>query len=152
PLIIGAIALTVVCVILIVIVIILGTQPEHQVVSQPTPTEHKPPPPRPAPKPAAGATPTAAAAATRRTQPRPETRPLLVNYEPAAVNLEVGVPGKVTIKVDRQGYQGPISLRWSGPKEVRVSPAGPLTLQPGEPDPVLTLRVLAEPSADDLAL
>ena len=29
------------------------------------------------------------------------------------------------VEIDRRSYQGPVSLRWSGPKELRVSPAGP---------------------------
>src|SRR5262249_8808675 len=69
--------------------------------------------------------------------------------QPGSVALAVGEKREVTIKIDRHGYQEPVTVRWSGPKEVRVSPAGPLTLKPGDPDPVLTVRLMAEPSGED---
>src|SRR5262249_2669896 len=46
----------------------------------------------------------------------------------------------------------PVHLRWTGPPELRVTPAGPLTVPPGEPDPVLTLRLMAEPAGADAKL
>ena len=32
----------------------------------------------------------------------------------------------MTVRIQREDYHGPILLRWDGPKDIRISPAGPL--------------------------
>jgi serine/threonine protein kinase len=78
-------------------------------------------------------------------------RPLVVRLQPEAVNLTVGEAREVTLDVQWNGYQGPLAVRWDGPPDLRVAPAGPLTLRPGEPAPKLALRLMNEPGVGDKA-
>jgi hypothetical protein len=78
--------------------------------------------------------------------------PLAVRVRPGAVSLTVGEVREVALDVQWNGYQGPLAVRLDGPPELRVSPAGPLTLRPGEPVPKLTLRLMGEPGGTAPAL
>lgn len=82
----------------------------------------------------------------------PPARPeFVIHPPPQAVPLLVGEPQNVSVNVERKGgYQGPVELRWQGSKELRVTPAGPVTLQPGQSKLDLTLQINNEPSAADL--
>ena len=71
-----------------------------------------------------------------------------VKFQPETVTLEIGKPTQVTLKVTRTDYQGPIKLKLKSPPDLHVTPAGPLTVNPGQPDPMLTLRVMAAPKND----
>jgi serine/threonine protein kinase len=159
PVILGGAAVAVACAALVVAAIIMKPRGEPAVADSansapaPTPAPTLPPEPAVAPAPAPPPPPaalTTAPPAERGPRPKPEPRPALaVRCKPDAVNLAVGEQREVTVHLDRQGYRGPITLRWNSPKEVRVTPAESLTVFPGEPDPVLTVRPLAEPSAAD---
>jgi serine/threonine protein kinase len=86
---------------------------------------------------------------SKSTQPtkKSETRPTLaVTSQPNILALAVGERRNVTVKIDRRNYQDPVTVRWSGPKEVRISPAGPITVRSGDPDPVLSVRLIGEPT------
>lgn len=78
--------------------------------------------------------------------PQPKTRGFAVRVQPESVTLTVGTPVKVTLKIERKEYQGPIQVSWAGVKDVRVTPGGPVTSHPGQPDPVLTLSALSDPA------
>jgi serine/threonine protein kinase len=88
----------------------------------------------------------AAGGAPTNTSPAPKTRGFDLRVQPESVTLAVGIPVQITLKVDRKGYQGPINLSWTGVKDARVTPPGPVTLQPGQPDPVITVLALAQPA------
>jgi serine/threonine protein kinase/WD40 repeat protein len=66
--------------------------------------------------------------------------------------LAVGQREKITVKVERRDYQGPVNLSWSASKELRVFPSGPVTIQANQTEVVLTLFVLNEPSDANLRL
>jgi serine/threonine protein kinase len=75
----------------------------------------------------------------------PKTAPaLVVRPQPAGLELTTGMPQKCKVKVERGDYQGPIRLSWKAPANVRVTPAGPVTLQPGQADPEITLLLMSE--------
>src|SRR5262249_41229888 len=82
----------------------------------------------------------------------PKGRGFAVIVQPESVKLAVGSTAKVTVKLERKEYQGGISLSWSGAKGIKISPSGPITLQPGNTDPVLTLTTLSEPPDPNLQL
>lgn len=78
--------------------------------------------------------------------------PFVVRAEPGSIATTVGQPQKVTLKVDRSDYQGAVRVAFTPPKEMRVTPAGPVTLQPGQNETAITVRVLAEPTEAVLKL
>ncbi len=75
-----------------------------------------------------------------------------LHLSPDAPTLAIGQPQKVTLNVERKDYQGPISLHWSAPKEVRVLPRGPVIVPEGKSDVVLTLLALTEPDGANLRI
>ncbi|MDB5309286.1 MAG: prkC 29 [Gemmataceae bacterium] len=166
PLVIGGIAAAV-CLSAVVVAILAWPRGKSNLTSAPGQTALVSPPSNPAPPPAgsaptqqtsptlASANPTAQTAPPGTSTPpakttppssAPRTPPAL-RLRPDGVTLAVGEQREVTVEVDHRGNKEPINLRWSGPKEVRVSPPGPLTVRPGEPNPVFTLRLMAEPAA-----
>jgi serine/threonine protein kinase/WD40 repeat protein len=87
---------------------------------------------------------------TTKGTPAPKTVPVALKVKPDAVALAVGERHEVTVELDRRGSQDPVTVKWDVPPGVRVSPAGPVTLKPGDPNPVLTLRVLEAPAGKDV--
>lgn len=79
----------------------------------------------------------------------PEPVRLALRVRPDTFALPVGEEREVSVHVDRGAYKGPVTLHWTAPKAARVSPASPLTLQPGEPDPVLKVLLTSEPEGND---
>lgn len=79
---------------------------------------------------------------------RPKQPPLgfAMKMQPASATLAVGQPQKISVKIERSAYQGPVRVAWQVPREMRTSPAGPITLHPGQADAVIILRVLSEPA------
>jgi serine/threonine protein kinase len=84
--------------------------------------------------------------------PKPKEPGFALAVQPESVQLAVGSSSKLTVKVERKDYQGGISLSWSGAKGVKVAPNGPITIQQGNADPVLTLTTLSEPADPKLEL
>ncbi|HYH63601.1 MAG TPA: serine/threonine-protein kinase [Urbifossiella sp.] len=164
PLVIGGVAAG-------VVVVALGAgialwprhEPKAAHTADPTASPAPPPPSRPAapPTPAKSTEPTAdapaaakaaAAAPTKSPAPVVSSAPPAVRLRPDAVRLAVGEAREVALDVQWNGHQGPLTVHWDGPPGLRVTPAGPVTLRPGEPAPKLTLRLMADPGGKDSAL
>jgi serine/threonine protein kinase len=164
PLVLGGAALVLVCLTAVVVAVILSSGGDFDR----TRTAHSDPAPSPPPVPAPtqpAVQPTARKGPSRAAnQPTQQTRPTtpataepqpvpVLRFRPSDLTLAVGEQRDVAVEVDRRGYRGPVTLRWdTPPDEVRVSAAGPLTLKPGDPDPVLKVRLLAQPTGGDVKL
>jgi serine/threonine protein kinase len=144
---------------LIVMVSNNGSKPAQQPDSPPQPQVRAVAQPNPAGQPkkdsndkgnAKGGSPgnKANAKDTKGKPPPPPALPIALKAKPESVSLPVGDPHPVTLELERHGYQGAVVVKWQGPPELRVSPAGPITLKPGDPDPVVTLRLLGPPAAN----
>jgi serine/threonine protein kinase len=81
-----------------------------------------------------------------RTQP-PASAAIQARIQPDKVDFAVGEKRQITVEFERHGYQGPLTLKWNDVRGVRILPAGPLTVKPGDPNPVLSLWMTSPPPA-----
>lgn len=79
--------------------------------------------------------------------PAKAPNPPVVHVQPDNLNLAVGDKQQVKLAIDRRGYKGSLTFHWEGPRELHVTPAGPVTVKSGDPDPVLSLQLMGEPTA-----
>jgi serine/threonine protein kinase len=83
--------------------------------------------------------------------PVPKKTPKTVapmQFTAADVAMAVGEWRDVPVPLDRGGYRGPLALEIASPPELRIWPAGPITVKAGEAPPPLKLLLTAETPGD----
>lgn len=83
---------------------------------------------------------------TPKTTPAPKSG-VGLKLSPAEADMAVGDRREITVEIERRTYRGPLTFEYQAPPELRVSPAGPITVRPDGPNPVLTLTLKSEPTA-----